>query len=205
MTHRARLSDCRDPSGERRISAVSRVAYRLNRREYPRPPERSWPHPIVRASWQPRIAPRMIEITYSPIDHASSRNGSAQRGGGRLHVPGHRPRADGRSRDGLARYEAYPEMALKKMAELEARGPPALADHRAGAGPSRRRPGPGRGQRGRRRELPPSGPGVRGLSLADRYPQGSGADLEAGNLGGRRARNGSTQGWNRMTTSDCVQ
>ena len=62
----------------------------------------------------------MIEISEAVIDHATvtERVRSNRRRGG-LHVPGDGPGADGLASDGSLTYEAYPEMARKKLAELE--------------------------------------------------------------------------------------
>ncbi len=81
----------------------------------------------------------MIEITAAPIDHAAvtERVRSPLAGAVCTFLGTVREMTGDRRTVALA-YEAYPEMALKKMAELEDGSPPPLADHRAGAGPSRR-------------------------------------------------------------------
>src|SRR5439155_26671921 len=59
-----------------------------------------------------------------------------------------------------------------------------------GAGPPGRTPGAGRGERGGKRQLPTPRPGLRGLPLRDRSPQGNRAHLEKRELGRRQHRVG---------------
>ena len=136
----------------------------------------------------------MIEITASPIDHAAvTERVRAEHAGAVCTFLGTVRDLTGDRKTVALRYEAYPEMALKKLAELEdeARRRWPIIEvalvHRVGD------LGPGRGQRGRRGELPASPSGVRSLPVADRYAQGGRADLEDEKPGMTGEKNGSTR------------
>ena len=129
----------------------------------------------------------MIEITAEPIDHAAvTERVRSPLAGAVCTFLGTVREITGDRRTVALAYEAYPEMALKKMAELEDGSTPALAGDRAGARAPRGRPRAGRSERGRRRELPAPSRVVRSVPVADRYAQGGRPDLEKGNLGGRQ-------------------
>ena len=103
----------------------------------------------------------MIEITAEPIDHAAvTERVRSPLAGAVCTFLGTVREITGDRRTVALAYEAYPEMARKKMAELEdeARRRWPIIElalvHRVG------RPRPGRSERGRRRELPPPSRGV---------------------------------------------
>ena len=133
--------------------------------------------------------PTMIEITAEPIDHAAvTERVRSPLAGAVCTFLGTVREITGDRRTVALAYESYPEMALKKMAELEEearRRWPVIElalVHRVGdldlgevsvvvavSCPHRQRV-------------------VRSVPVADRYAQGSRPDLEEGNLGRRQRR-----------------
>ena len=73
----------------------------------------------------------MIQITEAPIDHAAvTERVRSNQAGAVCTFLGTTREMTGDRRTDLLEYEAYPEMAIKKLAELEAEAEATMADHR---------------------------------------------------------------------------
>ena len=128
----------------------------------------------------------MIEITDDPIDHAAVTDRvRSDQAGAVCSFLGTVREMTGDRRTASLDYEAYPGMALKTLADLEAearRRWPILdlaLVHRVG------HLGLGEVSVVVAVSCPHRAPGVRRLPVADRHPQGGRADLEEGGLGRR--------------------
>ena len=134
----------------------------------------------------------MIALTREPIDHAAlTEQVRGPHCGAVVTFLGTVRDLTGDTLTVALDYEAYPGMAEKKLAEIEAdvRGRWPVGD--LALVPPAWAAGRWRSKRGGRRELPAPGRRLRGLPSRNRPSQGAGPDLEDASTGPTAARNGS--------------